>query len=229
MAQITNNTGHFKSFAVHTTAQKVTLILVIFYIVGVIGFIVPQTHHLFLMLTKWALMLNFGLLIWFHQTKFTLKSVLVFSAIFLFGFLIEVVGVNTGIIFGNYQYGSGLGIKIMNTPLMIGVNWLMLSYCFFAIFAPLSIHKWLKIAYSALGMLIYDLILEQSAGILDMWYWVGNSIPLLNYLSWLIVAAFLQYILHLSKISIINPLAKAILWCQGIFFLLLAIYKFTFL
>ena len=33
-------------------------------------------------------------------------------------------------------------------------------------------------------MVCFDLFMEPAAGILDYWTWVGNRIPLQNYLAW---------------------------------------------
>jgi putative membrane protein len=43
------------------------------------------------------------------------------------GFFIEAIGVNTGLIFGNYVYKTTLGWKFLETPLIIGVNWILLT------------------------------------------------------------------------------------------------------
>jgi Protein of unknown function (DUF422). len=40
--------------------------------------------------------------------------------VFCWGMLSEIIGVNTGLIFGSYTYGNSLGIKLMNVPI---VNW----------------------------------------------------------------------------------------------------------
>ena len=39
----------------------------------------------------------------------------------------EFLGVNYGYIFGNYAYGSNLGYKIGGVPVMICVNWVILT------------------------------------------------------------------------------------------------------
>ena len=56
-----------------------------------------------------------------------IKMLRFFIFAFSIGFLVEVIGVNYGIIFGNYTYGKVLGFKVLNVPLMIGVNWFFLS------------------------------------------------------------------------------------------------------
>ena len=104
--------------------SKVVRFIIIFYAIGFTGFVLPFSHDFFISLTKWALLLNIFLLLWFHQGTFDLKTLAVFCFIFIAGIIIEIIGVNTGLIFGNYSYGKGLGIKIWGTPLLIGINWL---------------------------------------------------------------------------------------------------------
>ena len=101
--------------------------LAIFYSVGVAGLIIPQTRDLFLFLVPLNLLMNLALLFIYHgkiDVRFAWKAALIFIA----GILVEVAGVNTGLIFGSYSYGPTLGPKIFHTPVMIGVNWLMLVY-----------------------------------------------------------------------------------------------------
>lgn len=207
-------------------SDNVKRFLIIFYIVGFTGFIIPLTNPYFIYLTKWALVLNFMLLTLFHEDTLNTRCVLTFLLIFILGYLIEAIGVNYGFIFGDYTYGKGLGVKIWNTPLLIGINWLMLSYCFRSIFSYIQLNAILKIIAAALGMLLFDIIMEQSASMLDMWYWNNINIPLRNYLSWFLVAIIFQIIIEITKIKIVNPLAKTIIACQFVFFSALGIYKY---
>ena len=39
----------------------------------------------------------------------------------------EILGVKFGVIFGDYEYGSALGLKIFDVPLLIGANWAILT------------------------------------------------------------------------------------------------------
>ena len=41
--------------------------------------------------------------------------------------LAEILVVSYGIIFGNYKYGEILGYKVLGVPLIIGINWCILS------------------------------------------------------------------------------------------------------
>ena len=42
------------------------------------------------------------------------------------GFGVEVIGVETGLLFGDYEYGSGLGPKVLKVPMLMGVLWWIL-------------------------------------------------------------------------------------------------------
>ena len=61
------------------------------------------------------------------NNNFSGKFLILSAIIFLIGFSVEAVGVATGVLFGNYEYGAPFGFKIFETPLMIGVNWLFLA------------------------------------------------------------------------------------------------------
>jgi len=199
----------------------------IFYVVGIVGFILPFSRELFINLTGLALLLSTFLLFWFHRSGFNRASIIVFVAIYLAGFLIEVLGVGTGVIFGQYTYGSALGPKIWDTPLMIGVNWLMLSYSFAAVLKSIKLNGLLVIILASAGMLIYDLVMEQVAPILDLWYWDKGIIPPENYFAWFVIASIFQSLVVFSGIKLRNPIALTLLLCQFGFFLVLAIFKFV--
>ena len=40
----------------------------------------------------------------------------------------EILGVNYGLIFGDYIYLDNLGYKVFGVPVIIGVNWIILTY-----------------------------------------------------------------------------------------------------
>lgn len=200
-------------------------LILVFYFVGTIGFMLPQTQPLFIQLTKWALVFNVLLLAVFHRGTLTIKGMILFTGIFLLSFFVEVAGVQTGLIFGQYHYGTGLGIKVFDTPLLIGINWLMLTYAFVGLTDFLPISRVMKTLIGALGMLLYDLVLEQLAAPLEMWYWEGHSIPLRNYLAWFVLAFIFQGALHLFRIKIRNPLIISTLIAQFFFFISLFIHQ----
>lgn len=204
--------------------KEVKKFIIIFYIVGTAGFIIPFTNKLFGYLIPYALLLNFFLLAYFHKPVSAKKSAFAFLFIYLFSLIVEMLGVHSKIIFGDYTYGGGLGIKLFETPLLIGLNWVFLVYTTTAISNKLNIHSWLKVLVASFLMLAYDIVLEQVAPHLDMWWWKNNTVPIQNYLAWFGLAFIFNALLKLLKINIKNPLALIIFGCQFMFFVFLFVY-----
>ena len=204
-------------------SKEIKIFLLVFYAVGIIGVLVPCTFALFSSLIPFALILSFILLAMFHTPKADRKTLIVFSGIYLLSLIIEVVGVNTGFIFGSYRYGGVLGIKFFNTPLIIGINWLFLVYATSSITNKMKVQGISAILLASVMMLIYDIILEQVAPYLDMWYWDNDRVPLQNYLAWYILALLFHSAIKVSGIRIQNKLAVVILIYQFTFFLSLYI------
>ena len=139
-------------------------------------------------------------------------------------YLIEVSGVRSGIVFGDYRYGNGLGIKVLDMPLMIGINWVLLVYCTAVMVERLPILNIIKVVLSSLMMVLYDIIMEQVAPQLDMWNFEGGIVPLRNYISWFIIAFLFHSLLKLTGVKIMNRLAAVIFYCQALFFMVLIIF-----
>lgn len=201
--------------------KYIRIFFVIFYLVGIAGISFPASSSLFLKLVPLALLLSFAALLLLHPYSFEPKTILVFGAIYLGGFIVEAVGVNTGLIFGHYQYGESLGPKIFQTPLMIGINWLLLVYLTSSLLETSDFRPAVKIVFASGMMLIYDLVLEQMAPVMDMWSWAGNQVPLQNYLAWFSLAVIFHVLIKTAGINTKNPLAWVILSCQFFFFLIL--------
>ena len=194
--------------------------IVIFYSIGLLGFIIPFTKVFFINITPMALLLNTYLIAIYHE-KYAVKDVLIFLIIFLSGYLIEVIGVKTGLVFGKYAYGNALGLKLFETPLLIGVNWLFLTYTAIAILNDLKIKKWSVLFMAPLLMLVYDIVLEQVAPKMNMWIWQNSEIPVRNYIAWYFIALCFVLLFTFSKIETKNPLAAILFICQFMFFTLL--------
>lgn len=203
--------------------QEIRRFLVWFYIIGIAGMVIPATSALFMKLTPLALLMNFGLLLTHHETKFSVITILIFSLILLSGFSIEIIGVQTGIIFGEYVYGKGLGWKLWDTPLIIGLNWLLLVYTTATITQKIKIHNIIRIALGAGMMLVYDLIMEQVAPRMDMWSWKNGIIPIENYIAWFVIASLFHALIQFSGIKIKNKLSETVLIAQFVFFVILFI------
>jgi len=206
---------------------KVKLSIALFYSVGILGFLLPWSRNIFITMTPFALLLSTYLLAAYHN-RYQLKEAVVFCSIFILGFCIEVIGVNTGLIFGDYSYGGALGIKLFSTPLLIGLNWLFLTYTATSISEIITRKAALQIIIAPSIMLIYDLILEQLAPKMDMWSWMAQSVPIQNYIAWWIIGFVFVFLIKFFKIETRNPLAPLLFICQFLFFAIMLIF-FSFI
>lgn len=199
-------------------SEKVAkIIVVIWYLVGIAGFMIRPLAPIFQKLTPYGIVLAAALLLYFHDPK-NVKSGLIFSGIAVAGFVVELIGVNTQLIFGFYSYGNSLGPKIWNTPLAIGINWLILIYCISAWAKPIR-DTWYFPLVGATMMVTFDWLMEPVAIAIDMWGWACNSIPLKNYTDWFLVSGVLFLIIRILKVEIRNPIANLLFLMQLIFFL----------
>jgi putative membrane protein len=193
------------------------LLLTAMYIAGLIGLNIPQTKHLFQLLTPFNLLASLAILLYFHQQWN--RSFIIFCVVTFFtGFFIEVAGVKTGAIFGEYQYETTLGFKVLEVPPMIGINWLLLIYCVGSSFCRTSQPIFIKVLYGALVMTMLDFLVEPVAVGLNMWSWKETLPPVQNYMAWFIVSAVLLILFHSLKFRKDNPIALWLLVLQICFF-----------
>ncbi len=201
-----------------------SFLLVAFYGVGIFFLffnIIPQ----FIYLTPLTLLLSIGLVIYSHPDKD--KRLYIFlGIIYILGLGIELIGVSSGLIFGEYQYGSVLGPKILGTPLMIGVNWAMLIYSTGVVLDWLIPERKLilKAIMGGLILVSLDILIEPVAMIYDFWTWGGdNIVPIQNYVAWFVLSFLFLIIYQLFYKNIKNNAAFTLLILQFIFFFLLRI------
>lgn len=166
-------------------------ILLLFYTIGVVGILSPWAEY-FIPLSPLNLLLSFVVLVYFHQ-GYNLPFVAFMLLCYVTGFAAEWVGVHTGYLFGEYAYGKVLGPAFDSIPLIIGLNWYLLTYITVDIAKRTKQKPWVQIVFGALLMTCLDFIIEPVAIRLDFWQWFGKEPPLSNYLGWFVVSLPLQY------------------------------------
>lgn len=218
-----------------TKYQVATAVAILFHVIGFTGIVFFKSNFI-LQSTPVNLLLMFGLLIWTQKEKNYPFWLFLITTIVI-GIIVEIIGVNTKLLFGDYSYGTVLGFKIKNVPLIIGVNWFIIIYC-----CGISIHTLLikaidKIAVDtatppmtlkALSVIVdgatlavfFDWLIEPVAVKLGYWTWAGE-IPFYNYLCWFIVSLALLSVFQFLKFSKQNKFAVHLLMIQVMFFLLL--------
>lgn len=193
------------------------IILPMMYLAGLIGLNIPAAAPLFQVLTPFNLIASLGLLLLFHtdfRPAFLTYSLLAFAV----GFLVEVAGVATGLIFGQYAYGDTLGFKLAEVPLVIGTNWLMLSMVCGSITDRLAVPVWAKVLLAATLMTLLDVLIEPVAMRLDFWQWAGGIVPWQNYAAWFVVSTVLFVAYFKLPFRKENALAPLLLLLQFLFF-----------
>jgi len=208
--------------------KRMPLNFVLFYTVGLVLFALPLTRVFFNAITAATLLLVIAIVFYFHK-EWNIKILICFALIIVSSFLLEMVGVSTGKLFGTYIYDSSLGLKLYDTPLIIGFNWLFLVYASQDIAGRISQNSFLKILIGAGLMVLYDLVLELVAPVMHMWHFNTFYPPLANFVIWFIAAALFHTLFVCAKIKINNRPARMLFWVQMGFFALISLYRLIFL
>jgi putative membrane protein len=195
--------------------------LILVYVSGSIGFVINPSF--FSPFTPYTLLLTcFVFLI--HSPLATKKFIFAFFAIAFMGFIIEIIGVKTGLIFGKYSYGNGLGYKLFEVPLIISINWAMLICAGTIVVSRIFANKIAVLSVAALLVTSIDLLIEQVAPKLDFWLFDGGFPSLHNYFGWIGVAFFTSYFFYPTLVKGNRTVSLIILILQIIFFTSLFIF-----
>ena len=196
------------------------------WLINISGFfgMLSDQNEFFLSTTPYVLSLTLLLLILNHNLS-SKKSKIGLMLIFLFGLIVELLGVNYGLFFGDYSYGDNLGSKIYGVPYVIGFNWVLLIIATGSVSDKLiKGRKKYKIIFASLLMVLIDLLMEKSAPKLDFWEFVISPVPFSNYLWWFIFSLCFQYIFFKTVKTKEYNLSSNILVIQFIFFGMLAVF-----
>jgi putative membrane protein len=136
-----------------------------------------------------------------------------------------MIGVNTGLLFGDYSYGEVFGRKLFGVPVLIGINWFCIVYTAHVVAKKFN-HNSIKgkVAVALLAAAIataFDWIMEPVAMKLGFWNWNDGQIPLFNYCCWFVISFAVSIGFGYLKIETNNKFAPYFLMIQGLFFLFL--------
>ncbi len=160
---------------------------------GIVGIYLGHMNW-FITKTPMNLLLGLLLLYWNFPPKNGLRSWIIWLIVYLIGMLVELIGVNTGMLFGTYHYGGNLGTKFFGVPFLIGINWVVLTFLTASIAKRYVPNKWLAILCGSILMVALDFFIEPTAPIFDFWHWEGGAAPIRNYVDWFVVSFLLQMI-----------------------------------
>jgi len=196
-------------------------VIIIFHVVGLIGFAVQAMRPLFLEIVPWHMLLMLVVIVCSHRPmegKFILFALI----IFICGVAFEWIGVHKNWIFGNYSYGATLGFKLAAIPLIIGVNWFLLIYSAGVLMQRTRIRSlFTRVVIGAAILVLLDVIIEPVAQHFDYWHWKDSVIPLKNYLGWFLVSAVMLFVFEKFGFKKQNMVAPVLLLVQFVFFMVL--------
>jgi len=198
----------------------VSLIIVItFHVVGIIGMTGDQPSF-FVNSTPFNLLLS-AFLLFLNHHQWTVRQAMLLVIIFCLGFLAEVIGTNTGYLFGNYQYGKTLGFKVFNVPVVIGVNWAMQVYIAGNLVMQLGKNPYIRAFAGSILLVLLDYFIEPVAVEFDYWQWENNVIPLTNYACWFFISFVFLSLFFKSGFRQYNPLSGVLYVIQLLMFIIL--------
>lgn len=116
------------------------------------------------------------------------------------GYLVEVLGVHTGVPFGSYDYAGTLGPRLLAVPPLIGLAWTMLAWPAALAARRLVAGRVGRVLVGAWALASADLFLDPQQVAAGHWVWSAPNphlpgvatVPLTNYGGWLATALLLS-------------------------------------
>jgi bisanhydrobacterioruberin hydratase len=188
--------------------------------------LIPDFQPLIIKLTELYLFLINSLIFAFgllnnhrNLSGFTFWSVFTILSLFL----IEVLGINTGELFGTYLYGNTLPTKLAEVSIIIPFNRAMLILAAYGSISKLIKNRYLRALISSIIIALLDILIQTVATKLGYWYWETSHIPLQNYVGVFFVSLIFSSILAIMKIHARATVFKIFLITQFMFYLILSI------
>ncbi len=199
--------------------SRSTLFICVLYIIHFSALMGIYLGYIQWFLSKtWAILFLIFLVLWDGLPKKSIKISWPIPAVFFIGFMAEWLGVKFGFLFGDYSYGANLGMKLDDVPIIMGINWVILSLATRGIIQRFFKLPVMKILVSSVLMVSLDILIEPLAPQLDYWSFDTMVAPLSNYIGWLIYSILIQSLLELVQFKGHFKISLHILIIQLLFF-----------
>ena len=116
-------------------------------------------------------------------------------------------------------------MKIADVPIIIGLNWVFLTYASNGIISKYTSKNSLIIVGAGLLMVLYDILLEKAAPLIDMWMFLDDDPPINNYIVWFLMALIFNWVIRKFRIHTNNKPARWLFFVQFGFFIILVIHN----
>ena len=145
------------------------------------------------------------------------KFLLLFATILILTFIVELIGVNTGIVFGHYNYVDYTPHEILGISILIPLSWFIFTFVIYNVTTSYIKNNRLIILFSSLLLVCLDLIVDPVLVSIGFWEWEGHKIsnelslsswfgiPWSNYLGWFLVGLMVFSLM----IILIKPVMKS--------------------
>ena len=190
-------------------------LLLVPYVVGLIGILLPLTRSFFLSLTPYMLLFSF-VIVYLEEGRWVIRNLLAILLIMAFSFGAEYLGVNYGYLFGDYTYGSILGFKYYKVPLIIPITWALLSIASRSLVNLVTNSYVISAFLTAVVITAYDFLLELVAVRFGWWWWNTGNIPIFNYICWFVLSFIFQLLFR--KVPSITGRSYWIIFVHLIFY-----------
>jgi putative membrane protein len=147
--------------------------------------------------------------LFFKNTAKHGSVVFVTITIFILSYLIELIGVKTGLPFGRYEYSQTLSPLLFGVPVAISFSWFVLSVnsYWLAKYLLKDSQRFYVVLTASFLILGIDVLLEPFASHINgYWVWENGKIPFYNYISWFALGLFFTFLID-----------KNVKWYEGIF------------
>jgi len=128
------------------------------------------------------------------------KGPLILLILGVFTLLVEGISIETGLPYGNYEYGSGVGFKLFDTvpwpiafvypPIIIGAFWIA---------SKITKGIW-RIFLTAVFALLIDTVIDPALTRMEIWVWKTPGsfygVPIMNFAGWFVTGLAGAFILH---------------------------------
>lgn len=190
------------------TYVPAVIVLMIIYMTSLVGLTSPNQHEWYLFFSPHFIALNALFLVLYHK-NWNKEAIAYILGAAIFGLGFEYLAQSTNAIYGPYSFGDILEPSIGNTPLVMGLYWLILTYSSASIATKFPVKN--KYALSALGtalMLFLALLIQTPGYNLTFWYYAEDSIPVIRYALVLSVVGFIwQYLFQHFKVDGSNKMS----------------------
>lgn len=204
--------------------KYIYILLGIMYTVGIIGHSIEAVYPLMIALTPFTLLFTGSLALYASGVLREKSFIIWFLVTYIFTFFSEYAGVQTGLIFGAYEYSSVLGFSLGEVPLIIGFNWVLVVAGSIYLASIVSKSDAARIPLAGALAVLFDFFLEPVAIGLDYWTWASFAVPLQNYIAWFLIAAAAAYLYSRLVVKKPDPVFGYYFGLQLIFFIALQIF-----